>query len=54
MSHLFSREYENESEVEEKYKRQLKLLDFSGTQKYIIWIMNLFSFCKMTSHQFLS
>ena len=32
MSHLFSREYENESEVEEKYKRQLKLLDFSGTQ----------------------
>ena len=32
MYHLFSREYENESEVEEKYKRQLKLLDFSGTQ----------------------
>ena len=32
MSHLFSREYENESEVEEKYKRQMKLLEFSGTQ----------------------
>ena len=43
VSSLF-REYENESEVEEKYKRQLKLLDFSGTQKYIIWIMNLFFF----------
>ena len=26
------REYENESEVEEKYKRQMKMLDLSGMQ----------------------